>query len=87
MPKHTTATRTPAPARRRPAATTTTPPPSGTAAQDGADPGPHTDPEEAVRLMAYHLYEARGGADGHALEDWLQAEANVAAERGRASTA
>ena len=27
-----------------------------------------------VRLRAYSLYEARGREDGHALDDWLQAE-------------
>lgn len=37
-----------------------------------------------VRLRAYSLYEARGRQDGHALDDWLQAEQQVlrrAAER------
>lgn len=33
--------------------------------------------EERVREVAYGLYEARGRADGHDLEDWLQAEAAV----------
>ena len=30
--------------------------------------------QEAIRLKAYSLYEARGCEGGHALEDWLQAE-------------
>lgn len=30
--------------------------------------------EETIRLKAYALYEARGCAGGHDLEDWLQAE-------------
>jgi hypothetical protein len=30
-----------------------------------------------IRLRAYELYEARGRADGHALEDWLRAERAV----------
>lgn len=30
-----------------------------------------------VAVVAYQLYERRGGMDGHALEDWLQAEAIV----------
>ena len=31
--------------------------------------------EESIRLRAYQLYEAGGKRDGHALDDWLQAEA------------
>jgi len=35
-----------------------------------------------TRRRAYKLYEERGRADGHALEDWAQAEAEiVGAER------
>lgn len=34
--------------------------------------------EEAVRLRAYELYEQKGRTDGHDLEGWLQAEAQVA---------
>ena len=30
-----------------------------------------------IRRRAYELYEERGRADGHALEDWAQAEAEV----------
>ena len=33
--------------------------------------------EEAVRRRAYQLYEMRGRADGHELEDWLQAENEI----------
>ena len=33
--------------------------------------------EEQVRLRAYELYEARGRENGHELEDWLQAEAEI----------
>lgn len=36
--------------------------------------------EARVHLAAYALYEARGCVDGHALEDWLAAEAAVAGE-------
>ena len=35
------------------------------------------DREQRVREAAYHRYEARGSVDGHALEDWLNAEADV----------
>jgi hypothetical protein len=31
--------------------------------------------EERIRLRAYELYEQRGMQNGHALDDWLQAEA------------
>ena len=34
--------------------------------------------EENVRARAYELYEGRGRIDGHAGEDWLQAEREVA---------
>ena len=34
--------------------------------------------EENVRSRAYELYEVRGRMDGHAEEDWLEAEGEVA---------
>jgi hypothetical protein len=37
-----------------------------------------TPDEENVRARAYELYEVRGRMDGHAEEDWLQAESEVA---------
>jgi hypothetical protein len=39
----------------------------------------HTQVELAteIRLRAYKLYEQRGRVDGHALEDWIQAEAEI----------
>jgi hypothetical protein len=33
--------------------------------------------EEQIRTRAYELYEARGREDGHGLEDWLEAEAEI----------
>lgn len=33
--------------------------------------------EERIRVRAYQLYEQRGRRDGHALDDWLQAEAEL----------
>ena len=33
--------------------------------------------EDEIRRRAYELYEARGGEDGHELEDWLQAKAEI----------
>lgn len=38
--------------------------------------------EHEIRLRAYDLYERRGGAEGHALDDWLQAEYDVLRQRG-----
>jgi hypothetical protein len=36
-----------------------------------------TDRDDVISSIAYSLYEARGSVDGHALEDWLEAEARV----------
>ena len=33
--------------------------------------------EDQIRHRAYQLYEQRGTVDGFALDDWLQAEAEV----------
>jgi hypothetical protein len=33
--------------------------------------------EERIRVRAYELYEKRGSQGGHALDDWLQAEAEL----------
>jgi Protein of unknown function (DUF2934) len=33
--------------------------------------------EEEVRRRAYELYQARGCREGHDLEDWLEAEAEI----------
>lgn len=42
---------------------------SGTAAE--------ADRDELIRIRAYERYEARGRGDGHDLEDWLEAEAEI----------
>jgi hypothetical protein len=42
-----------------------------------------TDDEENVRARAYELYEVHGRIDGHAKEDWLQAEGEVAGSNER----
>ena len=39
--------------------------------------------EDSVRARAYELYEGRGRIDGHAQEDWLQAESEVAGSNER----
>ena len=33
--------------------------------------------EEEIRRRAYELYEERGHEDGHDIDDWLRAEAEV----------
>lgn len=36
-----------------------------------------------VRLRAYELYERRGSQEGHELDDWLQAEAELVQKKVR----
>ena len=36
-----------------------------------------SDIESRIRNRAFQLYEQRGSVDGFALEDWIQAEAEV----------
>lgn len=38
--------------------------------------------EHEIRLRAYELYQRRGAAEGHALDDWLHAEYDVLRQRG-----
>ena len=40
-------------------------------------PAQPNDIEERIRRRAYELYEERGRVDGFALDDWLQAEAEI----------
>ena len=37
----------------------------------------YEDLQERVRRRAYDLYERRGREEGHDVEDWLQAEAEI----------
>ena len=53
-------------AKRRPAAAASAP-----------ETQPDLQREQAIRHMAYALYEARGCVAGYELEDWLQAEVQV----------
>lgn len=50
---------------------------------DGVD-GLHTVSNQEVAVRAYFLAQARGFLPGHELDDWLQAEAELRAERSRA---
>ena len=45
------------------------------------------DTQEQVRRRAFELYEQRGREDGHDLEDWLQAEAELVQPRKKAVAA
>jgi predicted phosphodiesterase len=38
---------------------------------------------DQIRRRAHELFVARGGTDGHELDDWLQAEREVKAEMDR----
>jgi hypothetical protein len=40
-----------------------------------------------IRQRAYELYEQRGRADGHDLDDWLQAEREIKGTQANAATA
>ena len=45
------------------------------------DKGSLDSTEELVRARAYQLYEERGCEDGHELDDWLQAEAEIVGKK------
>ena len=47
----------------------------------GKNTGRREPAREQVSRLAYSLYERRGRADGHDLEDWLQAEAELTQHR------
>jgi hypothetical protein len=40
---------------------------------------------EQIARRAYELYEWRGREDGHDLDDWLQAEAEIMGEAAKAA--
>ena len=42
--------------------------------------------EEQIRQRAYELYLERGGVDGNATDDWLQAKQEVLSSKGKAAT-
>jgi predicted small metal-binding protein len=43
--------------------------------------------EERIRVRAYELYEQHGKRDGHALDDWYQAEAELTGQKRLHATA
>lgn len=61
-------------APKAPAPVEAAPTPSQAAVATSATTLPVTVSHEKIALRAYELFLARGGAHGHAAEDWLQAE-------------
>ena len=47
----------------------------------------HPNLEEEIRCRAYQIYEERGREDGHDLEDWLRAEAEITGTATRTAAA
>jgi len=43
--------------------------------------------ERQIRQRAYELYEARGREDGHYLDDWLRAEAELVGTAAKSAAA
>ena len=43
--------------------------------------------EDRIRVRSYQLYEQRGRRNGHALDDWLQAEAELTERKSRRAAA
>ena len=43
--------------------------------------------QEQVRRRAHEVYEQRGREEGHGLDDWLQAEAEVTQQRTKTAAA
>lgn len=47
----------------------------------------HANLEEQIRRRAHELYEERGREDGHDMEDWLRAEAEITGTAVKAAAA
>ena len=47
----------------------------------------HPNLEEQIRRRAHELYEERGREDGHDMEDWLRAEAEITAKNAKTAAA
>ena len=50
-------------------------------------PAAQAEQQEKIRVRAYELYQKRGAGDGHDLDDWLQAEAEMSRPKSRAASA
>jgi hypothetical protein len=55
-------------------------PPNASTPRDQSENSPPPSPEE-VAFRAYLNFQNHGAADGHDVEDWLRAEAELMAER------
>jgi hypothetical protein len=60
---------------------------SATPHQSDTQPGSTPELLEQIRIRAYELFERRGRDQGHELEDWLQAEAEVLEKSGKTTAA
>jgi hypothetical protein len=49
--------------------------------------GPTPEMLEQIRARAHELFEQRGREEGHDLDDWLQAEAEVTQQRAKTKAA
>jgi len=49
--------------------------------------GPTPEMLEQIRARAHELFEQRGREQGHDLDDWLQAEADVTQQRAKTKAA
>ncbi|MEK6405472.1 MAG: DUF2934 domain-containing protein [Acidobacteriota bacterium] len=49
--------------------------------EPGETPGAQST-EEEIAIRAYHIYIERGGVEGDPLDDWLQAEGELARDGG-----
>jgi Protein of unknown function (DUF2934) len=54
-------------------------------AENQAEPTPEI--LEQIRARAHELFEQRGREEGHDLDDWLQAEAEVTQQRAKTKAA
>ncbi len=80
---HSTASDAASSTRLKPPAVRTTPPVTPAHLAPTATPlpaiGPQSPSEDEIRTYANHLYLQRGSVDGHEQDDWLEAEACLAA--------
>ena len=50
-------------------------------------PAAQAEQQQKIRIRAYELYQKRGASDGHDVDDWLQAEAEISRPKSRAASA
>jgi hypothetical protein len=62
---------------RKTVRTTTTSAPKAAKAPAKAPAEPRIPTQEEIAIRSYEIFLRRGAADGHHVEDWLQAEAEL----------